>query len=1028
MGSRLAAVLLAAVFLLGSAPLAQAQATTATFYGIVTDSAGAALSNANVTLIHEGTGAVGAKLTDAAGEFAFNFLPVGLYTLKIELQGFKTFVSNGLELRAAQNIRQAYTLEVGKLTETVKVTSEAPLVNTVAPEQTQSFSGLEVKELPLARRNFTNILRIGAGITTAGEGGVRLNGLGRSGTRVSVDGTEASGSPEGPATSMYQGFNYIDLLSIEAIQEVQTIKGVIQAEYGQSLGGNVNLITRSGTNEYHGSLFENYQGSVLNARNQFLTGPVGAKVSTPRLVFNQFGGAFGGPIRKDRLFIFGTYEGYREVASRVVQGNVPTARLRNALIAAVPDYKLALDTLPPPNQAHDPQGATGRFIGVGLSRATDNHGVVKGDLRLWQNSNLAVTYTRGRPFRLNPALSEVNPRIWHGYQERGTVSFVTGRASWTSETRFGYNLNDIDRIDAFFEVGDPKKREVFFGGRRVPQINGLGFSTADTEIAEYGAGTGVWTLEEKFAGAVGQHSLKFGGIYSSRGGGRSNIENARVRYETEADMLANIPSRVQTTFGVNPYTSHSWEFGLFAQDDWRITPKLVLNFGLRYDYFSKFVAKPSTDAPAALFNLNGLLDAQRFIFGPFRDPLDPFDPDPRNFGPRFGFAYNPDGKGKSVLRGGLSVMFSPLAWGTFNNAVANSKTLPFRSIFSKQEAQTLGLRFPVYNEDVQPLVERGGKIQIADIFDPGIHAPYSMNVYLGVQRSLTASLMLETAFVGNRGVAFLMYRTFNQVDPLTGLRPNPDLGQGNYLDNSQNTVYYSWQTSLRKRYSASLTFGAHYTWGKALSYTGGDIGATFTGDSQSSIQDFLNVKANRGPSTGDTTHYFAADWVYDLPRFANLGPSIVRHILGGWQASGVFRAHTGQPFVVTLPSSRNASRPDLIDFKNAINPSYRSDLRYLNKAAFASIPKAAASGATVRAGSYGNNALRGPGLWNLDFSVAKNFAITEQKRFQLRADIFNVLNHTNYTGLSTNFEAANFGIINGTAGARGIQLNARFSF
>src|SRR5262245_66160784 len=126
-----------------------------------------------------------------------------------------------------------------------------------------------------------------------------------------------------------------------------------------------------------------------------------------------------------------------------------------------------------------------------------------------------------------------------------------------------------------------------------------------------------------------------------------------------------------------------------------------------------------------------------------------------------------------------------------------------------------------------------------------------MNVYLGMQRSLTASLMLETAFVGNRGVSFLMYRTFNQADPLTGLRPNPDLGQGNYLDNSQNTVYYSWQTSLRKRYSASLTFSAHYTWGKALSYTGGDIGADFIGDSTRSIQDFLNVKSDRGPSTGD---------------------------------------------------------------------------------------------------------------------------------------------------------------------------------
>jgi outer membrane receptor protein involved in Fe transport len=1025
MCSRLVVTLLiAAGMLVGTQ--SWAQVTTSTFYGIVTDSSGAVLPNASVTLTHEGSGTVTTKVTDEAGEFVFNFLPIGIYTLKIKLQGFKTFENRGIELRAAQNIRRSFTLEVGEVSETVKVTGEAPLVNTVAPEQTQSFSSHEVKELPLARRNFTNILRVGTGITNTGDGGVRLNGLGRSGTKISVDGTEASGNPEAPGTSMYQGFNYIDLVSIEAIQEVQTIKGVIQAEYGQSLSGNVNLIIKSGTNEYHGSLFENYQGSVLNARNQFLTSPPRAK--TPRLVFNQFGGSFGGPIRKDRVLVFGAYEGYREVAVRLVSGNVPTQRLRDELIAAAPDYKLALDTLPLPNQAHDPAGVTGRFIGLGLSRATDNHAVVKGDLHLWKNSNLALTYTRGRPFRLEPAVSPVNPRSWSGVQERGTVSYVTGGANWTSETRFGYNMNDIYRVDAFWDVVDPTKPETFFGGRRVPNINGLGFSTAETEFARYGAGTGIWTLEEKFAQTIGRHSLKLGGIYSSRGGGRSNIENPRFRYESEADMKANIPSSVQVTFGVNPYTSHSWELGFFAQDDWRITPKLVLNFGLRYDYFSKFVAKPSTDAPAALFNLDGLLDAQRFIFGPFRDPLDPFESDPRNFGPRLGFAFNPDGQGKNVIRGGVSVMFSPLAWGAFNNAVANSKTLPFRSNLSKVEAANFGLRFPVYNEDVQPLVERAGKTQIADIFDPNIHAPYSMNVYLGIQRELTSSLMLESAFVGNRGVSFMLYRVYNQVDPVTGLRPNPNLGQGNYLDNSQNTVYYSWQTSLRKRYSTNISFSAHYTWGKALSYSGGDIGADFIGDSTRSIQDFHNVKSDRGPSTGDITHYFATDAVYDLPKFTSLENIVARNILSGWQLSGVFTARTGQPLQVALPSSRSASRPDLIDYKNAINQNYRNDLQYLNKAAFAAVPKAAASGATVRPGSYGNNALRGPGLWNLDFSLAKNFAITESKRFQLRADMFNVLNHTNYSGISTNFEAANFGMITSTAGARVIQLNARFSF
>ncbi|MDQ3257585.1 MAG: carboxypeptidase-like regulatory domain-containing protein, partial [Acidobacteriota bacterium] len=227
-------LLMAALMCVMAAPIG-AQVTTATVYGIATDQSDAAIPGAAVTLTHEDTGAVTTKQTDEAGEFAFNFLPIGFYTLRIEAPGFKMLESSRMELRAAQNVRQSFKLEVGSVSEKVTVTGETGLINTVAPEQTESFSRVQVSELPLARRNFSNILRIGTGVTTASEGGVRLNGLGRSGTKIAVDGTEASGNPEAPGTSMYQGFNYIDLMSIEAIQEVQTVKGVIQAEHGHSL-------------------------------------------------------------------------------------------------------------------------------------------------------------------------------------------------------------------------------------------------------------------------------------------------------------------------------------------------------------------------------------------------------------------------------------------------------------------------------------------------------------------------------------------------------------------------------------------------------------------------------------------------------------------------------------------------------------------------------------------------------------------------------------------------------------------------
>ena len=999
---------------------ATAQITTATFYGTVTDTSGAALPGASVTLRHQGTGAAITKATDRNGEFAFSFVSVGEYTLRIELTGFKAYEIRNLELGAAQNVRRTYTLELGPLQETVMVNGESPLINTVAPEQLESYSRVQVTELPLGRRNFSNILGIGTGVTSAGEGGFRLNGIGRNGTKITVDGTDASGNPEGRSTSMYQGFQYVDLVSIEAIEEVQTIKGIIQAEYGHALSGNVNVVTKSGTNVWHGSAFENHQDESLNARNPFLT-------FTPDLAFNQFGGSLGGPARRNRVFVFSTYEGYRETAGSRVQGEVPTEQLRARLLAAQPIYRLALDSLPLPNQPHAATANTGRYQAVHPSKARDNLGVLKVDVKLFGTGNIAVTYTRGRPFRLTPRVSPVNPRTFQGIQERVTGTFTTSGAKWTSETRFGYNFNDIDRIDRFWDFVDPNQSESFFGGRRISTITALGFSTADSEIAEYGRGGAVWSLEQKYARTVGRHTFKVGGLYSARGGGRSNIENARIRYESLDDMLANIPSRVQVTFGVNPYRSRSFEIGMFAQDDWRATSRLVLNLGVRYDYFSNFVATPASQFPAGLFNLDGLRDESTFTFGPFRDPKNPFEPDPINIGPRVGFAWTVDQSNRTVVRGGASVMYSPLVWGTFNNAVANGPTQPFRVIYTKAEAAAAGLRFPVYNEDVLPLVKGSTQTQVSDVFDPKIHAPYSINTYLGVQRSLGATLMLETAYVGTQGFEFPQYRTFNPVDRVTGRRPNPNLGEGNYIDNSQTTTYHSWQTSLRKRFGNNVAFGVHYTWGKALSYTGGDIGATFHGDASNSTQDFHDWRANRGPSTGDITHLFVGDWVYGLPML-EAKPAAVRHLLGGWQMGGVLRANTGTPFNVSEPSSRSASRPDIIDFEHAIFADFRSTLQYLNPDAFAVVPKSAASGATLRAGTYGNNALRGPGFFTVDLSVAKKFALPGPLAFQVRADIFNALNRVNYTSIVTNIESRTFGQITGAAPPRAIQLNARLSF
>src|SRR5262249_13899997 len=210
------------------------------------------------------------------------------------------------------------------------------------------------------------------------------------------------------------------------------------------------------------------------------------------------------------------------------------------------------------------------------------------------------------------------------------------------------------------------------------------------------------------------------------------------------------------------------------------------------------------NAPAFLWNLDGLLN-RNFQFGPVRDKFNPFENDKGvNIAPRLGFAYNLKGKRETVVRGGLSIMFAPQPWDTMANAVANSVTIPFRLNPSRTELQQANLKFPAFNEDALKLASTGSRILIADTFDPHIQSPYSMNLYFGVQRELTSTMALESAFVGNRGVKFRLYRTFNLPDRVTDQRPNPNMGQGNYLCGCQNTLYTSWQTSLRKRYSKNL--------------------------------------------------------------------------------------------------------------------------------------------------------------------------------------------------------------------------------
>jgi len=711
--------------------------------------------------------------------------------------------------------------------------------------------------------------------------------------------------------------------------------------------------------------------------------------------------------------------------------------------------KAHLDLLPLPNVAVNDD--IGRFEGIRSAKSTENHTVVKSDYRITPLSNLAFNYTRMRPFGLDPSyyINGGNDRTFEYVQDRIAATYTLGRPTWTSETRFGWNYSDMARLDAFFNRKDPSgKAERAPWDRSIPRFSVAGpsgFGSGGAEIWDMD-GTTI-SLDQKVSRQAGKHSLKFGLRFMNYAGFRSNPENPAISFQNKADFLANMPSSVTPTFGSPYYSSKMWEIGFFLQDDWRVTPKLVLNLGIRYDYYSNMVAKAAGEIPVGFYNLEPPSDFKRADFGRTRDPNNPYNNDPGlNMGPRVGFAYNPDGKSKTVIRGGVGILFSPQMPGAMRQAVAHP-VVPFRTSWSLAEAQQLGLKFPAYTGDMRTLVEqvntRTGARFPFSAFNPGLENPYSVHYQLNIQRELTSTLMFETAFVGVRGVKFLLHRRVNLPDRITGIRPNPSLifGGPYYVDQSQNTKYNGWQSTIRKRLTKNMAFDAHYTWSKGLGISGGDIGAYYGSDPAINLQsDFDNLRLDRGPNTGDARQRFLADWIYKLPALSNAN-RFTRGALGGWEVAGIFNTRTGEPLTVTQPCPGYHCRPDHApgsvapvvsnwEFAHTTRcvAGARCGLQYLNRSAFVPVPLSQASRIAIRPGNVANGYVRTPLTWNVDLAVSKNFKLREHMNLQVRADMFNSLNHVNYGSPSTDSASATFGEINGAGGMRVVQLNARLTW
>ncbi len=1035
---------LAALLVLMPFAHAGAQVTTATLVGLVRDTSASVIPGATVVATHDGTGVAREAVTDMRGEFVVSALPSGVYTVRIELPGFKTLQNRGMQLGAGQTVRQTFTLEVGALTETVTVAGEAPLIETAMSLQADSLGSQEVRELPVNRRDMQNLVGLTAGVVVTGTGaaggggGVQMNGVASGGTGITVDGTEANSNPEGRSLTQYGSGNQISILSLDAIAEIQIVKGVLPAEYGGVAGGQINVISRSGTNNFRGSAFSSFQNEKWNARDFFSTSdkPVGA--------FKQYGGTLGGPVLRNRVFFFSTYEGYRERVDLNLNTTVPYAAVRDEILRALPrpETKIVFDAMYLPTEpivssagVVNPQ--VGRWRGLGVRSRRENHVVAKTDMALFNGANLTLTYSRLRPFTLEPRPNpnNANDREFPNRQDRIAAQYVMTRGAWVSESRVGWNKADLARLDKFLSVIGPNQpAEIMPYGRRVPafDVSGL-FSTPRAELLDM-AGT-TYSFEQKFSRGFQRHLVKAGFRFMRETGTHTNPEHSFFSFQTYNDLLANVVNSQLTQFGAPPHDSRLDQYGVFIQDDWRLGSNFVLNLGLRWDYYGVADVFATTPIAVELVNLENPTDLRKLDFGPKRDPRRPYERDGNNVAPRMGFAWTLGENGATVIRGGLGYLYSPTLPLLVRQGVT-SPTIPYRAAYNRTEAAARNIRWPMYTDDVLPvaLADLGGRTAVYALIDTELRAPYTIQSMVSVQRALGRTMAAEVSYVHTDGNEFPLQRQFTQAfDRETGTRPNPALGalSGFYVDSSQTLLYNGLQMSLRKRFSDRYSWDLNYTLGKSESTQGGDLNVTYiTGFNNT--QDFWDPEFDYGLSVNDIRHRLNASFIYELPAIRG-GQGVLNGIVGGWQLSGIAQIRTGDQLVVTQPSGMPRSRPDAVPGADFVIDDWKDSCtatgcNYLNTAGFTRVPVVSRTGATTRPGTYIWDMARGPGKVDLHTTFAKSFTLGGERRLQLRADMLNVLNRKNYNNPVTNMNSADFGRITGAGGRRVVQLGARLTF
>jgi Carboxypeptidase regulatory-like domain/TonB-dependent Receptor Plug Domain/TonB dependent receptor-like, beta-barrel len=984
---RLLIVLVVSLVTLVSA--AFAQITSATVSGTIKDETGGVLPGVDVVITNVGTGLTRSAVTDTNGYFTVPGLAPGTYEARASVQGFRTAVQSGIVLEVAQQAALDLVLKLGAASETVTVSGESPLIDlrtsalsAVVPEKT-------IEELPLNGRNFISLATLQPGVVQFTE---RLpSGSSTKGVQLNINGMGGRSNSyllDGANMRNFAGVASVtaadSTLGVETIREFRVVTNAFSADYGRVMGGIINIATKSGTNALHGSGFEFFRNSRMDARNFFDPG------EPPPFTRHQYGGAVGGPIVKNRVFFFGGYERLQEDLGQTVITAVPTAAVRTGVVN--PAVRPYLDLYPLPNgPSLGPDIAQYTYAFTRTTRENFLQGRV--DVQLSHKDLLFVRHTSDRTHQVFPGAGALASSL---YPQFFTIGSSNNQLFTVEETRtFSehlFNSVRFSRSDLFYgqvpgyNLTQPLPFFPEAGVVGTIDVGGLSRMGTDptspvTQPMKYS------TWNDDLTSARGKHVLKSGVLIEHGYSDRLSSLNNRGNYTFAniAQFLAGVPSRFQ---GVAPGAKlnrqrSSTLFGFYVQDDYRVTPSLTLNLGARYEVYT--VPKEKNGLDAYLPDL--LTSTDTVLGGPFVNPSK------RNLAPRVGFAWDLTGDGRTAVRGGTGIYYD--TDNPFNSSLGISAfTPPFAPAVTVSGP---GIRFP------NPSFEPSPGARTLRTVDYHVKQPRGWTYNVNLQRDLAGHWAVMVGYAGSRGYNLIQTYEGNPVVPTkladgtlffpaNAPRRNPAWSTIDWRASSGHSAYNALQSTLMKRFNGGHQLQVSYTLSRAMDNNDSQLPPDTQSNSIYPANPY-DLESEWAVSSFDTPQVFVANATYELP-----GSS--RHaVLGGWQVNGIVSLRSGYPFTPSL-ATPNWSRSGNIQGTAEDRPSVKPGTdpkkiitgnpdHWFDTSAFFLQPPGFL-GTTPR------NFLRGPGFANTDLSLVKNQALGGGTRLQLRLEVFNVFNRANF--------------------------------